>query len=274
MSSETPPRGVEGTIALAAVLTAVAGFVDAHILVHVTEVFVANQSGNVVLFGIFLGEREVAGGGGPHLVDCHVRGRAWPSARPRPRPPSGGGKGPAPRPDPVRRGGAARRRHRACGSIDGPHPGADRSSPSDYPVIVLGALAMGLQTVVIGRVVSVAVATTYESGAVARVRRGGRGAGCSARVPAVDQRRRHTAVLRVLLIVVASYAAGATLAAAAKPESGLAAGPRSWWCFSAPPSSGGCWLPSRRSRPRAEWVRANPIHDRRGPGRKTPQHGG
>ena len=39
-------------------LTAVAGFVDAHIFVHVTEVFVANQSGNVVLFGIFLGERR------------------------------------------------------------------------------------------------------------------------------------------------------------------------------------------------------------------------
>ena len=57
VSAESPPR-VEGTIAIAAVLTAVAGFVDAHIFVHVTEVFVANQSGNVVLFGIFLGERR------------------------------------------------------------------------------------------------------------------------------------------------------------------------------------------------------------------------
>ena len=209
MSSETPPR-VEGTIALAAVLTAVAGFVDAHIFVHVTEVFVANQSGNVVLFGIFLGERrwpEVAAhilsiamfavgvGVGTTVHDRRlVAGKAL-------------------RPDLILFAEAAMLAAVVVlRVIDGPTPVLTVDA-MDYPVIVLGALAMGLQTVVIGRVGSVAVATTYESGAVARV---AEEAALAARSgPAADQRRRHTGVLRVLLVVVASYAAGATLAAAA-----------------------------------------------------------
>jgi uncharacterized membrane protein YoaK (UPF0700 family) len=208
-SDDSPPR-VEGTIAIAAVLTAVAGFVDAHIFVHVTEVFVANQSGNVVLFGIFLGERgwpEVAA----HLlsitmfaigvaVGTSIHDRRLLAGRRL-------------RPDLILYAEAV-----LLGAvialrvIDGPTP-ALTVDAMDYPVILLGALAMGLQTVVIGRVGSVAVATTYESGAVARV---GEELALSARPGrAVDRRHRHSAVAKVLLIVVASYAAGATLAAAA-----------------------------------------------------------
>lgn len=193
---------------MAAVLTGVAGFVDAHIFVHVTEVFVANQSGNVVLFGIFLGERrwpEVAA----HLLSItmfavgvavgtavHDRRRA---------------AGKALRPDLILLAEAVLLAALiVLRVVDGPRPVLEVDA-MDYPVILLGALAMGLQTVVIGKVGSVAVATTYESGAVARV---GEEAALAGRADGPDSRRRHTAVLKVLVIVVASYAAGAAMASA------------------------------------------------------------
>jgi uncharacterized membrane protein YoaK (UPF0700 family) len=209
VSPQSPPR-IEGTIAIAAVLTAAAGFVDAHIFVHVTEVFVANQSGNVVLFGIFLGERrwpEVAA----HLlsiamfavgvaVGTTIHDRRLATGRPL-------------RPDLVLYAEAVLLAAViALRVVDGPTPRLTVDA-MDYPVILLGALAMGLQTVVIGKVGSVAVATTYESGAVARVGEEAALALRSGRPP--DQRRGHSAVARVLLVVVASYAGGATLAAAA-----------------------------------------------------------
>ena len=115
-----PPR-IEGTIALAAVLTAVAGFVDAHIFVHVTEVFVANQSGNVVLFGIFLGERrwpEVAA----HICRSRCSRSASPSAPPSTT--AGVVAGRPLRPDLILFAEAAMLAavDRACGSIDGTSP--------------------------------------------------------------------------------------------------------------------------------------------------------
>jgi uncharacterized membrane protein YoaK (UPF0700 family) len=209
VSAESPPR-IEGTIAIAAVLTAVAGFVDAHIFVHVTEVFVANQSGNVVLFGIFLGERrwpEVAA----HILSITMFavgvavGTTVHDRRLR--------AGKALRPDLILFAEAAMLAAViVLRVVDGPTPVLTVDA-MDYPVILLGALAMGLQTVVIGKVGSVAVATTYESGAVARVGEEMALASRSGRTP--EQRRRHSSVAKVLLIVVASYAGGATLAAAA-----------------------------------------------------------
>lgn len=206
-SAATAPR-IEGTVAMAAVLTGVAGFVDAHIFVHVTEVFVANQSGNVVLFGIFLGERrwpEVAA----HLLSIlmfgvgvavgttiHDRRRA--EGRPL-------------RPDLILLAEAVLLAALiVLRVLDGPRPVLEIDA-MDYPVILLGALAMGLQTVVIGKVGSVAVATTYESGAVARM---GEEAALAGRSDGTDTRRRHTAVLKILIVVVGSYAAGAALASA------------------------------------------------------------
>ena len=209
MSPPTPAR-VQGNLVVAAALTAVAGFVDAHIFVHVTEVFVANQSGNVVLFGIFLGERrwpEVAA----HVlsismfaigvaVGTTIQSRRLATGR-------------ALRPDLILLAEAAMLAALiALRAIDGPKPVLEIDA-LDYPVILLGALAMGLQTVVIGRVGSVAVATTYESGAVARV--GEEAALATLTGTTADHRRRHAEVVKVLVIVVASYAGGATLAAAA-----------------------------------------------------------
>jgi len=207
-TAATAPK-VQGPIALAAVLTAVAGFVDAHIFVHVTEVFVANQSGNVVLFGIFLGERrwpEVAA----HLLSItmfalgvalgttlHDRRRA---------------AGLPLRPDLVLIGEAVLLAVLiVLRVIDGTHPELSIDA-LDYPVILLGALAMGIQTVVIGKVGSVAVATTYESGAVARM---GEEAALAGRSTTPTQRRSHLHTMAVVGTVVASYALGATFAAAA-----------------------------------------------------------
>jgi len=80
----------------------------------------------------------------------------------------------------------------------------------DYPVIAVGALAMGLQTIVIRRVGGVAVATTYESGAVARV--GEETALAAERPGDADQRGRHLGVAWVLGAMVVSYAVGAAVA--------------------------------------------------------------
>ena len=57
MADDGPVR-FESTLVLAAVLTAVTGFVDAHVYLNVARVFVANQSGNVVLTGIDIGEAQ------------------------------------------------------------------------------------------------------------------------------------------------------------------------------------------------------------------------
>lgn len=209
MSSDATAPRIEGTVAMAAVLTGVAGFVDAHIFVHVTDVFVANQSGNVVLFGIFLGERrwpQVAA----HLLAItmfavgvaigtivHDRRRA---------------AGRALRPDLILLAEAAMLA--VLIGLRAVDSGARvlEVDAFDYPVIFLGALAMGLQTVVIGKVGAVAVATTYESGAVARF---GEEAALATRAGATGHRQRHAAVVRVMAIVVGSYALGATFAAAA-----------------------------------------------------------
>ena len=47
-----------GPLGLAIALAATAGFVDAHIYVNVTPVFVANMSGNLIHLGISLGEGD------------------------------------------------------------------------------------------------------------------------------------------------------------------------------------------------------------------------
>ena len=47
---------LSGTLPYAVALTAVAGFADTHVFLFLTRVFIANMSGNLVLFGIALGE--------------------------------------------------------------------------------------------------------------------------------------------------------------------------------------------------------------------------
>jgi uncharacterized membrane protein YoaK (UPF0700 family) len=57
MTAETAHHPSE-PLALACSLAGVAGFVDAHLFLHVTNVFVANMSGNMVRVGIFSGSGD------------------------------------------------------------------------------------------------------------------------------------------------------------------------------------------------------------------------
>ena len=210
MVSDEAPARIESTLALATVLAAVTGFVDAHVYLHVARVFVANQSGNVVLFGIAVGEGRWA------TVVAHIVaitmfavGVALGTTVHHRRTASGREL----RPDLVLLVETAMLLVMLVllAAFD-PEPDA-RPGVLDDVVLAIGALAMGLQTVVIGRVGSVAVATTYESGAVARVGEETAIAARGARTG--DERGRHLFAVKVLVAVIACYAAGAALAAAA-----------------------------------------------------------
>ena len=207
MPDRTPLR-ITGSLVVAVALTAAAGFVDAHVYLHVVHVFVANMSGNLVLLGISLGDGQwsevaahlaaivlfIAGVGLGTVV--HDRRRA--SGRPL-------------RPDLVLLGEAVLLVVVIGLRLVEGTPDPVTVEAMDFPILAVGALAMGLQTVVIGRVGSVAVATTYESGAVARV---GEEAALAGREPRRDQRAEHLRVVQVLGAVLLAYALGAAVAAA------------------------------------------------------------
>jgi uncharacterized membrane protein YoaK (UPF0700 family) len=76
-------------------------------------------------------------------------------------------------------------------------------------VIVLTSMAMGVQTEVIRRVAGTAVATTYQTGAIARM-----GEAVSRIVSRTTRLREERAVV-VLLVVLAAYVGGAAVGAAA-----------------------------------------------------------
>jgi uncharacterized membrane protein YoaK (UPF0700 family) len=195
------PSPLSGSLAFAAILAAVAGFVDAHGFVNVAPVFVANMSGNLVLLGIAAGEGAwgvVARHG--TAIAAFVVGVAVANLVHERR----------------RRGGRELRPDLLFVveavlllAVTGwlARFGGDGGNLVVEPVVVGGALAMGLQTAALLRVGSVAVATTYESGAVARV---GEGLGRSVGSPDAAARR-HT--VAVLAVVLAGYVAGAALAA-------------------------------------------------------------
>ena len=207
--TDDAPPSPSGPLLAAVALAVAAGFVDAHVFVHVIQVFVANMSGNLVLLGIFVGDAhwpEVAA----HLVavalfsasvavgtTVHDRRRA---------------AGLPVRPDLLLVvEGTLLLGVLVLGIIDGPaRPGT--VDAMDFPVLAMGAFAMGLQTLVISRVGAVAVTTTYETGAVARV---GQETALAARAPESERRAHHLAIVKVLGTVVLGYVGGAAAASAA-----------------------------------------------------------
>jgi uncharacterized membrane protein YoaK (UPF0700 family) len=82
-----------------------------------------------------------------------------------------------------------------------------------FVLIVLTSMAMGVQTLVIRRVAGTSVATTYQTGAIARM-----GASVTA-VLSRAERLRDQRELAVLLLVLGSYVAGAAVGAAAPGRS-------------------------------------------------------
>lgn len=206
------PPSPSGLLVTAMVLAAVAGCLDAHLFLNVTEVFVANQSGNVVLLGMYVGKQQwdAAGGAatallafGIGVVGATLLHLHWEDEHRDVRP------------DAIL--GAETVLLVALALwLAWAHPDQQPTpSPGHYPLLLLGGIAMGLQTVVLGRVGSISVATTYESGSVVRL---GQEAVMVRRSPSADRRRHHLAVLRVLGCVVGSYSAGAALAAALGAE--------------------------------------------------------
>jgi uncharacterized membrane protein YoaK (UPF0700 family) len=204
---------LSGTLRAAAALTVAAGFADAHIFLNVTDVFVANMSGNLVFMGISAGEGQWRAGV-RHAAALVAFGlgaamASWAH-------------------DHRRRAGRPLRPDLLLGAealllalvvvwtvVAGDGHGGERAVV--YPVIVLGGFAMGMQNSALLRVGTVAVATTFASGSVARL---GSESALAAGAADGPSRSLHSRAVRVLGAIVAAYVAGAALAAWAGPGGG------------------------------------------------------
>ncbi|HQZ33044.1 MAG TPA: YoaK family protein [Ilumatobacteraceae bacterium] len=196
-----------GPLVVAVMLALTAGFVDAYVFLGVAPVFVANMSGNLIRLGLAIGARDghalalslVAITGflssavvGSALNDVRVRHHGHPSA--------------------------ARlltletvALTALCATVMVAQPNPGTVTASSYLAILIGSTAMGLQAVSLRRVGSIAVSTTYGTGAIVRIgekialglRRAERGS---------DVRRRAT--IYVIATILVGYVTGAAIAAA------------------------------------------------------------
>jgi uncharacterized membrane protein YoaK (UPF0700 family) len=198
-----------GPLAVAVALAAAAGFVDAHIYLHVTPVFVANMSGNMIHLGILLGD----GAWQPAVASLLTLAAFT----------AGVVVATVHHDDQVRRGRTVRPSFllgleaallaglmawMAVASIEF----TERPRPVDYPVLLIAGLAMGLQAAAIRRVGQIVVSTTYGTGAIVRV--GEKIVLAARRADRTTEHRRRVAI-GVLLVVLVSYVAGAALATVA-----------------------------------------------------------
>jgi uncharacterized membrane protein YoaK (UPF0700 family) len=192
-------------LAVAVVLAGVTGFVDAVAFERFLGVFVANQSGNAVFLGMAIGGSAVSTVWRPAtamvgfalgiVVGQLVRGRV-------PR---------------ARLGAWLLLCELALfvvvivvsGPIDRVHL---IGGGEGLVLIVLTSAAMGVQTEVIRHVAGTAVATTYQTGAIARM-----GEAVSRLVSRAARLREEREVV-VLLLVLAAYVGGAAVGAAAPGE--------------------------------------------------------
>ena len=199
------PR-LSSTTAIALALTAAAGFVDAHFFLHVTEVFTANMSGNLVLFGMALGEKQWAQGGHQaaallaFIVGVFAASRFHDRHRRAGKPL---------RPDLLLGIEAAILVLAAgwIGFVGADHPG---ERIMVYPAIVFAAFAMGMQNAAVLRVGVLAVATTYATGSVARL---GSETALAIGATSKEEAAAHLGVIPLLASMVASYVFGALVAA-------------------------------------------------------------
>jgi uncharacterized membrane protein YoaK (UPF0700 family) len=195
--------------AFALVLVVVTGFVDAIGFTRLFGVFPANQTGNIVLFGISIGDGVTGDWWRPGLamlafalgVAVAHRGGRRIAARSR-------------RPALLTietlalatvavLAGDVQQRHQLHGA-------------TEVMVLTVAALAMGLQTVLLGRVAGISVSTTFETGALVRLTET---VDDFTAIRTTDAGRR-TAL--VLAAIVVGYAAGAALGTATSREWGRA----------------------------------------------------
>ena len=208
-----------GPVGVAVALAAAAGFVDAHIYVTITPVFVANMSGNLIHLGIFLGDQ-----GWKPAVATLVALAAFLCG--------------------VIVGTVHHDRQVAAGRpvrasflltiealllaaltallIAAPVPFAVSPRARDFPILAVGALAMGIQAAALRRVGEIAVATTYGTGAIVRL---GEKAVLAARGADRPSQHRRRITIAVLLIILVSYVAGAVVATVAGRSAWLLVAP-------------------------------------------------
>jgi len=198
-----------GTLPVVAALAGAAGFVDAFVFQRVTPVFIANMSGNLVRLGMSAGVHDgrqaaaalvaltgfAAGvAAGAIRLDRHVRFE-------RPLDPSS-----------LLFGEAGLLTLLALIVRLAHIKYSPTTAAADYPVILIGAAAMGLQAIALRRVGQVAVSTTYGTGAVVRLSE--KAALALRQTPRPNDHRRRTSIA-ILATVLLSYVAGAFTAASA-----------------------------------------------------------
>ncbi len=189
-------------------LAAVAGFIDAHLFLHVTSIFVANMSGNMIRVGIEIGDGgwTTAAGSLAALIAFTVGVIVAITHHDHQ----------------LRRGRSVRPDRllvvEALLALTLPvlliWSDVDFSEPPGAvhgTVIAIGAFAMGIQASALRRVGEIAVATTYGTGTIVRI--GEKAALALRRAERVGEGRRSTTV-GVLVIVLAGYIGGAAVASA------------------------------------------------------------
>ena len=188
-------------------LTATAGFVDAHFFLHVAKVFTANMSGNLVLFGMAMGDKQWTQGAHQAVALLAFVAGVFAASRFH---------------DLHRRSGRLLRPDLLLGieafilvlvaawvGIFGANHSGERILV--YPAIVLAAFAMGMQNAAVLRVGAIAVATTYATGSVARL---GSESALALGATSKEEAAVHLGVIPVLASMIAAYVLGAVLAAA------------------------------------------------------------
>jgi uncharacterized membrane protein YoaK (UPF0700 family) len=197
-----------GPLVLAAALAATAGFVDAHIFLHVTPVFVANQSGNLIHLGMFAGQADWHEAAAVAVAICSfVAGVMAATVHHDHQVRAGRPVHPT-----VLLAVEAALVLLLMGLLAWWGITFSRIAELvDLPVIIIGGVAMGVQTAALRRVGSVAVSTTYGTGSIVRIGEKSvlalRGADRSA-----TDRRSRTVV--VLAAVTVAYVLGAVAASA------------------------------------------------------------
>ncbi len=193
---------------LALSLAGVAGFIDAHLFLYVTNVFVANMSGNLVRIGIFSGSGDwssavaslaalVAFAAGVVVAIAHHDRRLRQDKTVRP--------------DELLVVEALLTLSLPLILIVRDVEFSNRPGLIHYVVIGIGALAMGVQASSLRRVGSIAVATTYGTGTVVRI---GEKVALALRGAERTSVGRRSSTVIVLVGVLACYVGGAAAASA------------------------------------------------------------
>jgi uncharacterized membrane protein YoaK (UPF0700 family) len=200
-------------------LAASAGFVDAHIYVNVTPVFVANMSGNLIHLGILFGDGSwsqalaslLAIGAfttGVILATIHHDRQV--------------ARGLSVRPGFLLTVESTLLLALTVGLVAAPLAYSRQPRPADFPVLLVAGLAMGIQAGAVRRVGEIAVATTYGTGTIVRI--GEKLVLAARRADRTTTHRRRVAIA-VLAVILASYVGGAVIATAIGSQPALLAIP-------------------------------------------------